>query len=217
MKVEIHTLRYGSPRWLVECAATLDAWTGRHGYPLRIWTEKDDKPGYPCLKFCMTEMWKTFAEGDSDWMVYIDGDIYVHPDAPKMEFLGDETKVLMPKSPKKSSKGFRFWYYSAYRNRRVAIPRSWWMRNAGWMAINRASVEKLLEMVRKPYHSGTQDEWQVNSWLMEAHVKRGLQVKSPPKIWHRFYWLSAPGWMWHLARMADKNDKLETVKRKIAA
>ena len=46
MKLEVHTLRYGSPDWLLECAPTLDDWTTRHGYPLRIWTDKDAKPEY---------------------------------------------------------------------------------------------------------------------------------------------------------------------------
>lgn len=207
MKIEVHTIRTGSPDWLVLCGHTLDKWVARHGYPLRVWTEQDNRPEYPCLKFCVTQMWKEFAEGDSDWMVYIDGDIYVHPEAPEMSFLADHSGALLPRSPRKTN-GRYSWWCRTHLGQAVDVPAHWWNRCMGWFAIDRHAVKALLQIVAPPYNEGTLDECQANYWMSEAVKRFGLNVASPPQVWHRFYWQSGTGWMWHLARTSNKMAKL---------
>lgn len=212
MKLEVHTLRYGSPDWLLECAPTLDAWVERHGYPLRIWTEQDNKPEYPWLKFCLTEMWRQFAAGSSDWMLYVDGDIYVRHDAPAMDFLESTSGVLMPLSERRTNARYERWCRHYKGRRELKRPPRWWLRNCGWMAVDRQSVEKLLCVVHPPYRGGTMDECQVNYWLLEAWYKHRLRVRSPPREWHRFHWRQGPGWMWHIARQHNKMQHLQRIK-----
>lgn len=211
MKLEVHTLRYGSPGWLLECAPTLDSWTERHGYPLRIWTDRDAKPDYPWPKFCLVDMWEQFAKGDSDWMLYVDADIYVRHDAPKINFLEFESELLMPRSNRRTNGRYEKWRRH-YGDQAIVRPERWWLRNCGWMAIDKKGVQKLLRVVRPPYRGGTMDECQVNEWVLQAYVKHGLKVTSPPKVWHRFHWRKPPGFMWHVARPHNKMEHLRKLK-----
>lgn len=213
MKLEFHTIRYGNPDWLVACADTLDRWIDRHDYRLRIWTDQDRKPEYPHPKFCIVDMWKSLLAGDSDWLVYIDGDIYVHPQAPRMDFLQEHSGMLVKKSPRKATGRITWWGRNYADASALQWIDRWWCRNLGWFAIDREAAERLLRVVAPPYYEGTMDECQANYWMAEAVGRHGLTVTSPPREWHRYYWESGPGWMWHLARPHGKMLHLERIRQ----
>lgn len=212
MKVEAHTIRYGNPDYMSVCAPTLDRWVAQHGYPLRIWTEHDNRPEYPCLKFCVVEMLRGVLAGDSDWLVYIDADIYVRPDAPRMEFLEERVGMLTVKSSRRRIGTLDWWCRKYGEPSRVERMKKWWPRNCGWFAIDRDSAERLLQAVCLPYFEGTMEECQMNYWMALAVDRHGLKVHYAPKEWHRFFWQHGPGWMWHLARQHNKMLHLERIR-----
>jgi len=213
MKIEVHTIRYGSPQWLLECAPTLDAWTERHGYPLNVWSMKDKKPEYPCLKFCEIDMWRQFLQGDSDWCMYVDGDVYVRHDAPALDFL-DESGFYARRALKQTNGRFAWWCrkYGIPSARTERLKRFWWFRNMGWWVVDRASAEKLLRVITPPYYEATLEECQANFWLAEARRKHGMRTLSPPLGWVNFHWLKRPSWMWHLAHSHGKMTALRTIQ-----
>lgn len=212
MKVDINTIRFGNPDWLVACAETLDRWVDRHDYPLRIWTNQDRKPEYPHTKFCIIDMWRSFLEGDSDWSVYVDGDIYVRNDAPSLDFLRNASGMLVKRRQTRQSTMFN-WWCKRYTNADTAKQMlHWGYRNMGWFAIDRKAAELLLKVVAPPYHYGTMDECQANYWMANAHWGHGMNISSPPSVWHKYYWESGPGWMWHLTTQSNKMQHLERIK-----
>jgi len=214
MKVEVHTIRYGTPDWLLACAPTLDSWIQRHGYPLRIWTMEDNKPEYPCLKFCEIDMWRQFLDGDSDWCMYVDGDMYVRHDAPALDFLGTESRAYFLRAPRRQNGRFPWWGRRYGVTNINEIARKWRFRNAGWWLVDRASAEKLLRVVSPPYIEATLEECQLNYWLFKATEEHELQVKSPPRGWVNYYWLENPSWMWHIGHQNGKMDALKRLKKR---
>ena len=214
MKVEVHTIRYGNPDWLRVCSPTLDQWTDRHGYQLCIWTMVDKSPEYPCLKFCEIDMWRQFLDGDSDWCMYVDGDIYVRSDAPALDFL--ETGMYVPRSPTKVNGRFAWWCrkYGVPQKRIERLKKIWWFRNMGWWVLDREAAKTLLQVAAPPYIEATMEECQANYWMATAKRRHGLKVQSPPRGWVNFYWLKNPSWMWHLARQHGKMEALRQIQAK---
>jgi hypothetical protein len=213
VKIEVHTVRYGNPDWLAACAPTLERWTSRHGYPLHVWTELDNKPEYPCLKFCMVDMWRQFASGESDWLVYIDGDIAVRGDAPNLDFLKNCSGMMIRRALHKYSR-LRWWCHKLGIRSRKCIERLrlWEYRNTGWYALDRHGAKALLNVAMPPYINAANEEGQGNYWLVQAVDEHGLKVSSLPDEWNRFYWEDGPGWMWHLIT-TRKMEHLERIIR----
>ena len=213
MKVEVHTIRYGDHEWLRECASTLDSWIERHGYTLRIWTMEDIRPEYPCVKFCEIDMWRQFLDGDSDWCMYVDGDIYVRHDAPALDFL-DKPGMYLLRAQRRMNGRFPWWCrrYGVPEERAERLRQFWWFRNMGWWVIDRQSADKLVRVITPPYYEATMEECQANYWLIEAKKEHGLRVSSPPRGWINFHWLKNPSWMWHLSRQHGKMDALKRIR-----
>jgi hypothetical protein len=157
-------------------------------------------------------MWKCLLDGDSDWLVYIDGDIYVRHDVPDMDFLKEQSGVLVPRSNRQRNGRFDWWCRTYGDAGLVERMQHWGYRNIGWFAIDRDAAQRLLKVVATPYREGTMDECQVNYWLAKAVDNHGLKVSSPPREWHQFFWQRGPGWMWHLARQNDKMRHLEQIR-----
>jgi len=213
MKVEVHTIRYGEPDWLLECAPTLDAWADRNGYPVHIWTTEHHKPIYPCLKFCVTDMWRKFLQGDSDWCMYIDGDIYIRHDAPAVDFI--KSGLYIQRAQRRMNARFPWWCrkFRIPSERIKLLREKWWIRNMGWWIMDHEAADKLLRVVSPPYIEATMEECQANFWMVRAVEEHGLRITSPPMGWINYHWLKNPSWMWHLARPHNKMEALKRIKQ----
>lgn len=194
IKIEVHTLRFGNPAWMAECAPTLDAWCARHDIPLKIRSTWD--PAYPDPKFCEIDMLRDFLAGDSDWMFYLDADIVVHPLAPRPSF---------------TEPGFhiRFDRYNYIPRQRASWAKwcedrfsqcpdeSWIYRNAGVWACDRAAAQAMLAVIAKPYHSGIMEQHHWNWWLHQAN-ENGMPIVDLPTEWNRIPEEIKPAWMFHI-------------------
>ena len=205
LKIEIHTLRYGDADWIHECAPTLDAWCAHHSLPYHITSTWD--PSYPNSKFCVVDMLREFLAGASDWMMYIDADVVVHPQAPIPYF----------KEPGFYAKadGFNLvpaqledWFQWCTEKFGRRPQQGWIYRNTGIWVVDRASAATLLAVIEEPYHDGVIEQHHLNWWLHEASAA-GLNVPFLPAEWNRFPSELEPSWMFHIyAKM-----KLEHLRR----
>lgn len=82
VSLEVHTIRFGTEWWMDLCAPTLDRWCERHGHPLKIWDKSNIDPTYPAEKFCEVDILREFLAGESEWLLYVDADVYVDAEAP---------------------------------------------------------------------------------------------------------------------------------------
>ncbi|MCW1886206.1 sulfotransferase [Luteolibacter flavescens] len=207
LKVEIHTLRHGEPDWLAECAASLDEWCWRQGYPLHV---SGLNPDYPEAKFCEVDMLRQFLAGDADFMLYVDADVMVHPSAPAPAFLRSGGFHVMPDKPYKKVSGV--WPEWMAEHFPELDPFAWTYRNAGVWGCDRAAAEAMLAVIREPYISGHQEQHQFNAWLAEAAVK-GMEVHELSPEWNRFPdKQTGPAWFHHLAG-GSKIRKLKRLRR----
>lgn len=194
MSIEIHTIRYGDADWLKRCAPTLDGWCNKHGLKLRIW---DDSVAiakhYPSVKFCEVDMLQEFLAGDSDQMMYVDADIYVHPDAPFPEF--DAGMHIRPHGRRVNNPFWLPWCLEHFNSGPI---NGGCYRNAGVWVINRTSAQKLLSVIKEPYIDGIMEQNHWNWWIMEAEHRRGLTVHDLPAEWNAFPMEIKPAWFFHL-------------------
>ncbi|MEY3895831.1 MAG: hypothetical protein RLZZ214_1351, partial [Verrucomicrobiota bacterium] len=192
--IEIHTLRFGNPDWLVECAPTLDAWCERHGLPLHITSAWD--PAYPDPKFCEIDMLRAFLAGDAKWMLYLDADIIVHPLAPRPHFTAPGFHIradrynFIPRQRQSWTK----WCVDKFQQ---APAEDWIYRNAGVWACDRAAAAALLAVIELPYHSGIMEQHHLNWWLNLAH-RSGMPVVDLPTEWNRIPEELQPAWFFHI-------------------
>lgn len=209
MKIEAHTIRFGNPEWLQRCAPTLDAWCKKHSIPLKIWDESVAKEkGYPDVKFCQVDMLRQFLEGDSEQMIYIDADIYVHPDTPAPEF--GPGMHIRPHGRRVNNPFWLPWCQEHFG--RDPIDGGCY-RNAGVWVINRTSAQKLMSVIKEPYIAGIMEQNHWNWWIMEAEHRRGLTVHDLPPEWNAFPMETAPAWFFHLYGI-NKMQRLGFFERK---
>ncbi|MCW1926273.1 sulfotransferase [Luteolibacter arcticus] len=207
VKLEVHTLRHDNPEWMAECAASLDAWCGRHGYPLHV---SGLNPAYPEAKFCEVDMLRQFLAGDADFMLYVDADVMVHPAAPALDFVAAGGFHVMPDAPYKHVSGaWPAWMADHFPG---IDPFASTYRNAGIWACDRAAAAAMLEVCREPYISGHQEQHQFNAWLAMASLN-GMPVHDLSPEWNRFPGKHAgPAWFHHLAGHS-KLKKLRQLRR----
>jgi hypothetical protein len=172
----------------------LDDWCSRHGLPLHITSTWDCS--YPDPKFCEVDMLRTFLAGESDWMMYVDADVVVHPRAPRPCF---------------ETPGFhlRFDRYNDIPRQRASwvswcekhfgeVPsQNWIYRNAGIWACDRAAAATMLAVIEKPYHTGIMEQHHFNWWLHQAH-RNGMPVIDLSNEWNRIPEETKPAWMFHI-------------------
>lgn len=192
--IEVHTLRFGNPDWLAECAPTLDAWCQRHGLPLHVTSSWD--PSYPDPKFCEIDMLRAFLAGDSEWMLYLDADIIVHPLAPRPHFAQPGFQIRSDRYNFIPAQRARWVKWCAGHFGREPAD-SWVYRNAGVWACDRAAAAALLAVIEAPYHSGIMEQHHFNWWLHLAS-ERGMPVIDLPTEWNRIPEEIAPAWFFHI-------------------
>jgi hypothetical protein len=192
--IEVHTLRYGNPSWLAECAPTLDAWCARHDIPLRITGSWD--PAYPDPKFCEVDMLRSFLAGNSEWMIYVDADVIVHPLAPRPHFEhgGFYLRVDRYQYNDRQRSSWKSWCEMRFG---LVPPDSWLYRNAGVWACDRAAAVAMLEVIEEPYFPGIMEQHHWNWWLCLAH-QSGMPVHDLPHEWNRVPEEPKPSWFFHV-------------------
>lgn len=187
--LEIHTIRFGSAWWIRDIAPTLDAWCERHGHALHIWGRDRIDPTYCADKFCVVDMLKQFLAGDSDWMGYVDADVYVHDDTPDAPV--DRWRGLAAKIDGVGMKTFYRWCRTHYGAVSLEdIPHAWHNRNAGVWFCDRDAARIFLGVVEKPYIAGLQEQHQWNWWLIHAQIA-GMTLMDLPERWNQ--WSNRPG------------------------
>jgi hypothetical protein len=194
--LEVHTLRFGEAWWVKWCGASLDQWVKKSGYKLRVWKQEDVRPEYPSAKFCEIDMLKEFLQGDSEWLLYVDADVYVHPRTqgfapgkPSGRFL------IRPDRPSKFSRKFPSWCRGKFGSSDSA--RGWVYRNAGVWACDRQAAQAMLDVISPPYHEAVQEQHQWNYWLSLA-AKNGMKMGDLPKGFNNWPSEEEPGFFYHL-------------------
>jgi hypothetical protein len=180
-KIAVHTLRYGTAWWIDACASTLDSWAKKHGHTLRIWTDTEAPPEYPCPKYLEIDMLREFLASDADWIFYVDADVWVDPSAPAHPELLPGFHI-MTDPPSKFSRGWSKWAQRHFGKQNL---RGWHYKNAGVWMCDRASAEAMLAVIRPPYVECMMDQNQWNLWACQAH-KNGMPVHELPMDWNSF-------------------------------
>ena len=190
MKTEVHTLRYGNPPWLAQCVPTFVSWCKRHGHGFTIW---DDTPrGYPCPKFCERDMLETFLAGDADRMIYVDADVWIHPDAPDFP-VNPGIAVATDDHHRMHNMHFAGWCAAAY-GREFPL---WEYSNAGVWSIDREAAGKLLSVWTPPYREFFQEQHYFNAAICRAQADLGMTVSRLPSEWNRWSGDMKPAWFQH--------------------
>ena len=166
MKTLVTTIRFGNPPWLQRCAPTLNAWCKRHDLELSIWTDETAKlKGYPDVKFCEVDMLEEFVKSDYDRLIYVDADIYVHPDSPAPDF--GPGMHIRPHGRRVNKPFWLPWCQEHFQ--RDPIDGGCY-RNAGVWVIDKPSAKKLLSVIEEPYIAGIMEQNHFNWWLMLAEL-----------------------------------------------
>lgn len=189
--IEVHTLRFGNPPWMRECAPTLDAWCARHNIPLHVTSQWDRS--YPDPKFCEVDMLRAFLAGENEWMVYVDADIVVHPSAP-FPIFGDGGFYIREDTHGRSNKRWFAWCQEKFG---LTPDPDYLYRNAGVWACDRESAARMLEVIQQPYHEGImeQDHW---NWWISLATSRGMKLRNLGHEWNRFPREIRPSWFFHI-------------------
>lgn len=196
-KIEIHTLRFGNPDWMAECAPTLDDWCRRHGLPLKT-TATWDK-SYPDPKFCEVDMLRAFLAGDSEWMMYVDADVVVHPLAPRPCFTSPGFHIRPEIDRKTKGPWIRPASWVRWcADRFSREPGDWIYRNAGVWACDRAAAAAMLAVIEKPYHLGIMEQHHLNWWIHEAARLHVMPVVNFGKRWNLIPGEVEPAWFFHI-------------------
>lgn len=198
LKVEVHTIRFGDAWWVEFCGVTLDAWCSKHSHRLRIWTEEDINPEYPSAKFCEVDMLKEFLSGTSEWMLYVDADVYVSDDAPRLFDIPSGGGFLIHNDNVcKLNKNWGAWCRNRWGSK-ADICAEWKYKNAGVWACDRKAAEKMLAVIEKPYYERVQEQHHWNWWMCLAH-SQGMVVHDLPEEWNSFTWRKEKAAFHHIA------------------
>lgn len=190
-RLEAHTVRFGSAEWLAVCTPTLDSWCGRHAIPLHVW---DDTPrGYPSIKFCVIDMLRAFLRGDSDWMIFVDADVWVTPDAP----LPDMTALGI------HSGGDDIWHAAHLKEwqawcvlRFGSSPNNPYRNSGVWLCDRHSAAVMLTHAERPPYHVKFQEQHHWNWWLHLCEVD-GVALHRLGSEWNKYGRCVEPAWFHH--------------------
>ena len=187
----VATLRYGEAWWVGLCGGTLDAWCLQHGHSLRVWTEAEIPRNYPHPKFVQVDMLREFLQSDHAWLLYVDADVYVSPDAASAPPVDPGAGFyIKPDRPCGVSRSFGRWCSEKFGADARKITPGWNYRNAGVWCCDRESARRMLEVITEPYHQKIMEQHHWNWWICAAHAK-GMPVWDLPQGWN--VWPSEPG------------------------
>ena len=201
MTLEVHTLRFGNPPWLTQCAPTLDSWCERHGHELVVWG--DTPRGYPAVKFCEVDALRQFIKGTADVFAWVDADVYVNshaPDCPEFEGI---TMATCPRHAE-HQEHWETWCKEHFGTR----PTGFHYSNAGVYFIDRAAAEVLIRQMEPPFIEEFQEQHQFNYWVWKSEVR----FTRLPNTWNRYGKSMEASWFTHLWGNTKEED-LDTLRR----
>ena len=202
-KLEVHTLRFGDAPWLVECAETLTRWCETHGYELIVW---GNDPKLKTPKLIQKQMLDFFIKGDSEHMLYVDADVFVHPDAPAFRpTVG--FAIATDRWHKSHNEHFREWAAKNYGE--DPSYGSWEYSNAGVWATDKISARPLLNAMRKTKFV---EFFQEQHWFNVCILNSKVSVNRLPSVWNRYCKDWEPSYFLHLWG-DNKMDSLALCKR----
>lgn len=202
-RLEVYTLRYGSPDWLKLCAPAMDEWCERHGYRMNVFGHPGH--GLPDEKFATVAMIRHFLETGSDFMLFVDADVIPAPNAPRWPELpgfaagGDFVLTTLRKWDRwKASK-------------RIETP-GWKYRNSGVWSCDRDAARRFLDETEQgPWLLGMLEQHQFNVWWHRA-TEKGMTMSELPPVWNCLASYNVhPAWFYHLAGQ-EKAGMVERLK-----
>jgi hypothetical protein len=178
MNLRVYTLRFGKADWLDLCVPTLEKWCARHDYPLKVY---GNDPQYPSPKFCEKDMLEDFLASDAEFLLYVDADVFVQPDAPEFP-LTPGFHVAIDEPFPNWTVSWRKW---CWEKMGLRVPDTFRHRNAGvWMA-DRASAELFLKHFQPPFITGTQEQNFFNAALFKA-TQDGMDLVDLDPAWNQW-------------------------------
>lgn len=203
MTVEVHTLAFGSPPWLTQCAPTLLNWCNRHGHELVVWDDPATWSSYPSPKFVEVDALRDFLQGTADVFAWVDADVYVNAHAPACpEFEG----IAMATCPRHAEHQDHWenWCEVHFGTR----PTGFQYSNAGVYFIDRAAAEILVKQMEPPFIEEFQEQHQFNWWVW----KSGVKFTRLPNTWNHYGKSMEASWFTHLWGNTKEED-LDTLRR----
>lgn len=196
--LEVHTLRFGDADWISECAPALEGWCSRHGYPLKVHGRDESLPDE---KFGTLQMIREFLAGDADTMLFVDADVFPHPQAPAFPALPGFAAYI--ETFGRVLKNWKQW---------DGFVPGWKYRNSGvWSCDRETAAIFLAETESGPWEIGYREQHQFNAWWAAASGK-GMVMSDLPVDWNRLSKVQktemAPAWFFHL----NGPDKLRTLR-----
>ncbi len=192
LNIEVHTIRYGDLWWIRKCGASLDRWCARHGHKLRVWTKDDIDPSYPAEKFCCVDMLRQFLAGDSDWLTYVDSDVFVSDDAPAHPALAGLSGIHIRRDDviieNRKNRRYLKWIRKHFGEKAARAILGCHYHNAGVWFCDREAAARIIAVIERPYHEGIQEQHQWSYWLALASRRHGLECHALPDAWN-----SCPG------------------------
>jgi hypothetical protein len=190
-KLFICSLRFGNPDWFELTIDSQDAWAKRHGIEWHLYG--NDYPHHPHVKFCEFEMIQDFLKSDAETFLYVDADVYIHPNAPLPEF-GPGFHAATDVPHQQWMPRWRSWCQSTFGeqpNIRFVY------RNAGVWACDRESAKLFLQFFKPPFYSMVQDQhnW---DWALSKAVDAGLKLHELDSIWNRNAADLKPAYFFHI-------------------
>lgn len=197
-KIEVHTLRFGDAPWISRCATTLEAWCERHGLELHIWNDELAKEqGYPNAKFCEIDMLESFVLGENDFMLYVDADVLVSPDAPLPDFGPSGFYAATDKWHATHAQEWLEWC-DEYFGIRPDDGTTYY--NAGVWGCGRDAAKQFLTQAKPPFIERLMEEFQWNWWLYNA-ILEGMEFHRLDDKWNHSNRIAErpdPTWFLHV-------------------
>lgn len=207
MTTLVNTLRYGDCEWFPKFVPTLEDWCQRHGHTLVPWTGAHHWEGLPCPKFCEGNMVKAFLGSSFDRMIYVDADVWVHPEAPDLPKLPG-IAVSTDEHHLTHNLHFAGWCAALY-DREFPL---WEYSNAGVWSIDRDAAERLMRVWTPPFKKYFMEQHYFNAALCRAQADLGMKVSRLPITWNRWVGDGEPGWFQHAWAMEKDFDEKELIQ-----
>jgi hypothetical protein len=210
--IECHTLCYGNNWWIDECLPTIINWCSRHQYKLKIWTDKDVAELQE-KKFIATSIWGKFIESDNDWCIWVDSDVWIQSEAPKLT--SEMQRGFWLATDPSSTAWAPLWRKWCFDHKLMPAPRENWIyRNAGVWAIDKSTAKKLNAIAVPPMYPGVQEQHHLNYWASQlpesmVHVLPHQWNAMVPRSKSLIGWQG--GWFVHL--LSDKKNKWDEMDR----
>ena len=200
---------YNNPPWLATMVPSILRWAKRNAIELKIGKRP---PSTNTLKqSIIAQMLRAFLEGTTDWMMYVDADVILHPLAPSVLEEGRKPGLWALHSPnqKQIKKEWAKWVKACFQRE---VNPSFEHCNDGVWLIDRMSAANFLRHAESYMLPGDFDQHYFNLWLHDTIEEGGTVRRQLPFVLKRLHHLThgvpnSPGWLYHCAGV-DKSKAL---------